>query len=163
MVFNLSNVLQKRDEWKKKGFKIVFTNGVFDILHRGHVEYLESAKKLGDKLIVGVNSNSSVKRIKGEMRPIVDEIDRATIISNLKSVDSVVIFEEDTPLETITKIIPDVLVKGADWKVDSIVGREVVEQSGGVVKTIKFLENRSTTNVIENILKQYKVKWEKKL
>lgn len=158
MAFNLSSVLEKRSEWKKMGLKIVFTNGVFDILHRGHVEYLENAKKLGDKLIVGVNSNSSVKRIKGEKRPIVDEIDRATIISSLKSVDAVVIFEEDTPLEIITNIIPDVLVKGADWKVDSIIGREIVENNGGEVKTIQFLDNRSTTNIIENILRLHKDK-----
>ncbi|MSQ45875.1 MAG: D-glycero-beta-D-manno-heptose 1-phosphate adenylyltransferase [Ignavibacteria bacterium] len=155
MDFQLSNAILQREKWKNEGLKVVFTNGVFDILHRGHVEYLEEARKTGDKLIVGVNSNSSVKRIKGEKRPIVDEFDRAIVISKLKSVDCVLIFNEDTPLEIITKLIPDILVKGEDWKIDSIVGKDVVEKNGGLVKTISFVPNRSSSNIIENILKQY--------
>lgn len=155
MDFQLSNAILQREKWKNEGLKVVFTNGVFDILHRGHVEYLEEARKAGDKLIVGVNSNSSVKRIKGEKRPIVDEFDRAIVISKLKSVDCVLIFNEDTPLEIITKLIPDILVKGEDWKIYSIVGKDVVEKNGGFVKTISFVPNRSSSNIIENILKQY--------
>lgn len=155
MDFQLSNAILQREKWKNEGLKVVFTNGVFDILHRGHVEYLEEARKAGDKLIVGVNSNSSVKRIKGEKRPIVDEFDRAIVISKLKSVDCVLIFNEDTPLEIITKLIPDILVKGEDWKIDLIVGKDVVEKNGGLVKTISFVPNHSSSSIIENILKQY--------
>ncbi|MDA0986557.1 MAG: D-glycero-beta-D-manno-heptose 1-phosphate adenylyltransferase [Bacteroidetes bacterium] len=155
MDFNLSNAVLERKKWRSKNLKVVFTNGVFDILHRGHVEYLEKAKILGDKLIVGINSNSSVKLIKGKNRPIVDEVDRATIILNLKSVDCVVIFDDKTPIKIIKKLIPDILVKGADWNVDSIVGKGIVEKKGGKVKTIKFLANQSSTNIIESILKKY--------
>ncbi len=134
------------------GEKIVFTNGVFDIIHKGHVDYLNRAKALGDVLVVGINSDSSVRRIKGEKRPIVPESDRAYVVSNLKSVDYVCIFEEDTPYETIKLIQPNILVKGADWKVEDVVGRDIVEGRGGKVVTIEYLEGRSTTNVIKKIL-----------
>jgi rfaE bifunctional protein nucleotidyltransferase chain/domain len=110
-------------ELKSKGKKIVFTNGCFDILHRGHVEYLSKAKQLGDVLIVGLNSDSSVKMIKGDKRPIVPQEDRAFILSNLSFVDYVVIFDEPTPYELISKIVPDVLVKGSDWSQENVVGR----------------------------------------
>lgn len=136
------------------GKKIVFTNGVFDILHRGHVQYLNQARELGDLLVVAVNSDESVKRIKGEKRPVVPEGDRAFVISNLKSVDYVCVFGEDTPYETIKSIQPDVLVKGADWKIEDVVGKDIVEARGGKVVTIDYMEGRSTTNIINRIISE---------
>ena len=139
--------------------KIVFTNGVFDIIHRGHVNYLFEAKKLvGDSgvLIVGVNSDNSVKRIKGVKRPIVSENDRVFVLSCLKPVDYVVIFDDDTPYYLIETIKPDILVKGADWEEDSIVGAELVKRNGGVIKRIAFIENNSSTNIIDKIIQLYK-------
>lgn len=135
--------------------KIVFTNGVFDIIHRGHVEYLNEAKSLGDVLIVGLNSDSSVKLIKGENRPIVSEENRAYILSNLKPVDHVIIFSEDNPLNLIKKVLPDILVKGGDWPEDKIIGADTVKNNGGEVKTINFVENNSSTGIIERIVQLY--------
>lgn len=132
----------------------MFTNGVFDILHRGHVQYLNRAKELGDCLVVAVNSDQSVKRIKGEKRPVVPEGDRAFVISNLKSVDYVCVFGEDTPYETIKDIQPDVLVKGADWKIEDVVGKDIVEARGGKVVTIDYMEGKSTTNIINRIISE---------
>jgi rfaE bifunctional protein nucleotidyltransferase chain/domain len=140
---------------KSEGRKIVFTNGVFDIIHRGHVEYLSEAKSLGDVLIVGLNSDKSVKSIKGDKRPIVPEENRAFVLAGLKPVDFVVLFGEDTPYNLIKAIVPDVLVKGADWSVDKIVGSDIVLASGGEVKNIKFIENNSSTNIIEEIINKY--------
>lgn len=142
-------------ELKAQNKKIVFTNGVFDIIHRGHVEYLTEAKKCGDVLIVGLNSDSSVKMIKGDKRPIVSEDNRAYVLANLKPVDFVIIFNEDTPYNTIKKILPNYLVKGADWAEDKIVGSDIVKQSGGEIKRIKFVENNSSTNIIEKIIQLY--------
>ncbi len=135
--------------------KIVFTNGVFDIIHMGHVEYLLEAKSLGDILIVGLNSDSSVKMIKGDKRPIVPEANRAFVLSNLKPVDYVVVFDEDNPLNLISKVTPDVLVKGADWSEDKIVGADIVKNSGGEIKRIKFVENNSSTSIIDKIIQLY--------
>jgi len=137
---------------QSSGKKIVFTNGVFDILHKGHVDYLNRAKSLGDALVVAVNSDVSVKRIKGEKRPIVSENERACVVANLKSVDYVCIFCEDTPYETIKLIQPDVLVKGADWKVDDVIGKDIVEARGGKVVMIEYLDGKSTTDIINRIL-----------
>jgi D-glycero-beta-D-manno-heptose 1-phosphate adenylyltransferase len=134
------------------GKKIVFTNGVFDIIHKGHVDYLNKARDLGDLLVVGINSDSSTKRIKGEKRPIVPQEDRAFVVSNLKCVDYVCIFGEDTPYETIRLLQPDVLVKGADWKIEDVIGRDIVESRGGKVVTIEYLDGKSTTNIINKIL-----------
>ena len=131
--------------------RIVFTNGVFDIIHRGHVEYLNEAKKLGDILIVGLNSDASVKIIKGSSRPINNERDRAYVLANVKPVDYVVIFEEDTPYNLIKQIVPDVLVKGGDWKAEDIVGSEIVLQSGGKVLSLKYINDYSTTSIINKI------------
>jgi rfaE bifunctional protein nucleotidyltransferase chain/domain len=128
---------------------------VFDIIHRGHVEYLTEAKSLGDVLIVGVNSDSSVKMIKGDKRPVVSEENRAYVLANLKPVDYVIIFNEDTPYELIKTIVPDILVKGADWSEDKIIGSDIVKQKGGEVKQIKFVENNSYTNIIEKIIQLY--------
>jgi rfaE bifunctional protein nucleotidyltransferase chain/domain len=135
--------------------KTVFTNGVFDIIHRGHIEYLHSAKELGDVLIVGLNSDKSVKMIKGEKRPIVQQDNRAFVLSNLLPVDYVIMFDEDTPYNLISKIMPDVLVKGADWQADKIIGSDIVKQNGGEVKTINFVENNSSTGIIERIIQLY--------
>lgn len=131
--------------------KIVFTNGCFDILHLGHVEYLNEAKSLGDKLVVAINSDSSVKRLKGEDRPVNNENDRASMLLNLKAVDCVVIFDEDTPLEMIKLISPDLLVKGGDWKINQIVGSDFVIQNGGEVKSLTFKDGYSTSNIIKTL------------
>lgn len=129
--------------------KVVFTNGCFDILHRGHVTYLNQAKALGDLLIVGLNSDHSVKRLKGETRPIHSEEDRRFVLENLKSVDSVEIFDQDTPLELIQVIRPHILVKGGDWQIDQIVGAKEVISWGGEVRPLTFVEGHSTTKIIE--------------
>ncbi len=135
--------------------KIVFTNGCFDILHSGHIIYLYEAKKLGDILIIGLNSDNSIKRIKGEKRPIVPQEERAFLLSSLEMVDYVTIFDEDTPYKLIEIIKPHVLVKGGDWPIDNIVGRDIVESYGGKVLNIPFVEGKSTTNIIERILSVY--------
>jgi rfaE bifunctional protein nucleotidyltransferase chain/domain len=149
---DLENLVQKL---KSENKKIVFTNGVFDIIHRGHVEYLTEAKKLGDILIVGLNSDKSVKIIKGDKRPIVAQENRAFVLVNLKPVDYVILFAEDNPLNLINRILPDVLVKGADWQKDKIIGADLVIQNGGEVKTIKFVENNSSSDIIEQVIKKY--------
>jgi rfaE bifunctional protein nucleotidyltransferase chain/domain len=154
-VKSLDELVEIRKSLMQQKKKVVFTNGVFDILHAGHVDYLTKTKQKGDVLIVGVNSDSSVRRIKGPTRPIVPQHERAFIISSLKPVDFVVIFEEDTPHETIKKIIPDVLIKGADWAVDNIVGKDIVEANGGKVETIEFVNNQSTTNIIKTVLERF--------
>jgi D-beta-D-heptose 7-phosphate kinase/D-beta-D-heptose 1-phosphate adenosyltransferase len=135
--------------------KLVFTNGVFDLLHAGHVSYLFQARNLGDALIIGLNSDLSVKRLKGPNRPIVPEFDRAALLASLKPTDAIAIFDEDTPLELITYVIPDVLVKGGDYTPETIVGRDVVESHGGRVLPLPFIEGRSTTNIVENIVERY--------
>ncbi len=131
--------------------KIAFTNGCFDILHVGHVRYLEQAASKADCLIVGLNSDDSVRRLKGDKRPYVSQEDRAYILSRLEMVDAVCIFEQDTPLELIEKIKPDFLIKGGDYQLDEIVGRDFVESYGGQVLTIPLIEGRSTTNIIKRI------------
>ena len=135
--------------------RIVFTNGCFDILHAGHVHYLNECKKLGDILVVGINSDESVRRLKGSKRPIVPLEMRAYVLANLKAVDYVVPFEEDTPYNLIRAIKPDVLVKGGDWDIDRIVGKDIVESYGGKVLTIPFRFDVSTSKLIEEIKKRY--------
>jgi D-beta-D-heptose 7-phosphate kinase/D-beta-D-heptose 1-phosphate adenosyltransferase len=145
-----------RDQLKKESKKVVFTNGCFDLIHAGHVDYLVKAKEMGDVLILALNTDASIKRIKGEKRPILLQDERAFITSNLKPVDFVTFFDEDTPAEIINELIPDILVKGADWSIDKIVGREVVEANGGEVKTIKFVNDQSTSKIIQSIISKYK-------
>ena len=140
---------------KAKGKRIVFTNGCFDLLHYGHISYLEAAKRKGDILVVAVNSDSSVRRIKGKKRPIVNEKYRIRLVAALESVDYAVIFREDTPLEVIKYLKPDVLVKGADWKEEDIVGRDFVEGYGGKVVTVKLAKGFSTTKLLEKIAKAF--------
>ena len=140
-----------REELGRQGKRVVFTNGVFDILHPGHVRYLQTARSHGDALIVAINSDRSVKAIKGPERPVNTEADRAEVITALACVDAAVVFDEDTPHEIISAIQPDVLVKGADWAHDKIVGRDIVEARGGVVIRVKVEEGHSTTNVIKKV------------
>ncbi|MBL4651430.1 MAG: D-glycero-beta-D-manno-heptose 1-phosphate adenylyltransferase [Flavobacteriales bacterium] len=147
-----SEAISLVSQWKKNGETIVFTNGCFDLLHRGHIEYLTQAADLGTRLIIGLNSDQSVKQLeKGELRPIKDEKTRALILAALAFVSAVVIFEEETPLDLISEILPDILVKGGDWNINEIVGTEIVKSSGGQVKTISFVEGYSTTNYVKKI------------
>lgn len=139
------------DGWKKQGLKVVFTNGCFDILHLGHVDYLEKARSLGDKLVLGLNTDDSVSRFKGPSRPIQDENSRAHILASLQFIDLVVFFNEDTPLDLISTLIPQILVKGSDYLAENIVGADVVKSNGGVVKTIEFVPGYSTTKIVEKI------------
>jgi D-beta-D-heptose 7-phosphate kinase/D-beta-D-heptose 1-phosphate adenosyltransferase len=140
---------------KAKGKRIVFTNGCFDLLHIGHVRYLEKARALGDILVVGVNSDSSVQKIKGPKRPLLPEEERTEILSGLGCVDYITLFNEIDPLKLITSLRPDVLVKGGDWTREEIVGGELVERCGGEVVIIPFVQGVSTSNLIEMILKRY--------
>ena len=142
------------DKWRDDQKIIVFTNGCFDIIHRGHVEYLQEAKLLGEMLIVGLNSDASVKRIKGTPRPYQDEQDRAAIINAMEMVDLVVIFDEDTPLDLICELKPDMLVKGGDYDSHAIAGSEEVESWGGSVKIIPFLEGYGTSKLVDKILER---------
>ena len=139
-------------EWRDAGERLVLTNGVFDLIHPGHIEYLEEARTLGDRLIVAVNSDASVRGLKGPSRPIVPEAERAELLEALESVDLVVMFDDDTPDRLIREIRPLVLVKGSDWALDDIVGREFVESYGGRVERIAVREGFSTSNLIERIL-----------
>ena len=139
--------------WKAAGLKVVFTNGCFDILHLGHVDYLEKARNLGDRLVLGLNTDDSVSRFKGPFRPIQDETSRARIIASLQFIDLVVFFNEDTPLNLISELVPDILVKGSDYLAENIVGADVVIRNGGQVKTIDFVPGYSTTRIVEKIRK----------
>jgi D-beta-D-heptose 7-phosphate kinase/D-beta-D-heptose 1-phosphate adenosyltransferase len=140
----------ERDRLRSLGRKLVFTNGCFDILHPGHVDYLGFARSQGDALVVGMNSDASVRRIKGPSRPIVPEADRAKVLAGLESVDYVVLFDEDEPAALIAVLLPDVLVKGEDWA-HYVSGREVVERHGGKIVLARLVQGRSTTNIIERI------------
>ena len=146
----------KIDRLKRKGKKVVFTNGCFDILHAGHTRYLREARKLGDALILALNSDSSVRSIKGPMRPIVPEAERAEVVAALDSVDYVTVFDELTPLELIEFLRPDVIVKGGDWADKDIVGAEAVRKWGGRVAIMPEIEGASTTNIIDKVLQVYR-------
>jgi len=146
----LDGILQ---QWARENKSIVFTNGCFDLLHRGHIEYLSKAADFGDVLVIGLNSDDSVSRLKGPHRPIQDEISRAHIMAALEFVDLVVYFNEDTPYELIQKVLPDVLVKGADYKAEDIIGYDIVKAKGGKVETIDFLAGHSTSAIEEKIKK----------
>ena len=140
-----------REQLRKDKKKVVFTNGVFDILHRGHVEYLEKARQMGDVLMLGLNSDESVKKIKGPYRPIMPQDDRASVLAALESVNYICLFDEETPENLIAQLLPDVLVKGGDYQLHQIVGRKVVEAYGGIVVTIPLTPGKSTTDVIGKI------------
>ncbi len=138
-------------EWQGAGLRVVFTNGVFDLLHPGHVTYLEEARSLGDRLIVGLNADDSVQRLKGPTRPLQTEADRAVVLAGLKAVDGVVLFAEDTPLNLITALRPNVLVKGGDYTIATIVGAEEVLAWGGEVRVLGFVPGKSTTRLVERL------------
>lgn len=140
--------------WKSESKKVVFTNGVFDLLHLGHITYLAKAAELGDKLIIGLNTDASVKRLKGESRPVNDQNNRAALLAALFFVDAVILFEEDTPRELITRLLPDVLIKGADYTIDNIAGAKEVLANGGEVKTITLVDGYSSTAIINKIRAQ---------
>lgn len=150
---DLQSLLSERQRLRREGRIVVFTNGCFDLLHAGHARYLREARALGDALIVALNSDRSVLKLKGEGRPILSERERAEVMAALESVDYVTIFDEETPLQIISALLPDVLVKGGDWRLDKIVGREEVEASGGRVLSLPYLEGASTSAIIERILK----------
>ena len=140
------------ESWRAARARVVFTNGVFDLLHRGHVEYLGEARALGDRLVVGVNSDASVRRLKGPARPLVPQEERVELLFALEAVDLAVLFDEDTPERLICEVRPDVLVKGGDWAIEEIVGREFVESLGGRVETIRLREGISTSILVQRIL-----------
>ena len=142
---------RRLDTLRRQGKRIVFTNGCFDLIHPGHVRYLRAAKRLGDVLVVALNSDVSVRRLKGPSRPLVPEGDRCQVIAALEMVDYVTLFDEDTPYELIKQLGPDVLVKGGDWKPDDIVGADIVRARGGVVRSLRFAQGYSTTRLVERI------------
>ena len=150
-ITDLPELKSKVANWKAEGKKVVFTNGVFDLLHIGHITYMAKAAELGDKLIIGLNADASVKRIKGDDRPVNDQNSRALLLAALFFVDAVVLFEEDTPQQLIATLLPDVLVKGADYTIENIVGAKEVLANGGEVKTINFVEGHSSTSIIQKI------------
>jgi D-beta-D-heptose 7-phosphate kinase/D-beta-D-heptose 1-phosphate adenosyltransferase len=154
-LLDLEELLRTREELRGAGRTVVFTNGVFDILHRGHCEYLAEARNSGDVLIVGMNTDASVRRLKGDTRPIVPERDRAAVLSALASVDYVVLFDEDTPQRLIAALLPDILIKGGDYALEDIVGREEVERAGGRVRTIPLTPGRSSTNIVQTIIDRF--------
>lgn len=148
-----SQVFESLEQHHRRGERIVFTNGCFDILHVGHIRYLAEARKLGDVLVVGLNSDLSVKRLKGSARPVVPEEERKEVLLALRVVDYVAVFEEDTPLELIKKVRPQCLVKGGDWPTDKIVGSDFVRSIGGETVSLPYIEGSSTTGIIEKILR----------
>lgn len=149
IVFRKENLSQELNRWHFQNKKIVFTNGCFDILHRGHVEYLAKASDLGDYLVLGLNTDSSIRRIKGENRPVNDEYARAMVIASLSFVTKVVFFDDDTPYELIKFVKPNILVKGDDYKAEDIVGYDIVKENGGEIITVELTQGYSTTKIIE--------------
>lgn len=152
-IVSLQQLQNLREEWKKAGYKVVFTNGCFDIVHLGHIDYLEKSAALGSKLIVGLNTDTSVTQLKGPRRPINEEYARARMLAAFAFVDAVVLFADDTPLKLIEQLTPDILVKGNDYAIDDIVGAKHVMANGGEVKTVDLVAGFSTTNLIDKIQK----------
>lgn len=156
IIINRPLLVKEIKALKKAGKKIVFTNGCYDLLHGGHVRFLSKARKLGDVLVLALNSDASVRRIKGPKRPITPQSERLELMSYLESVDIVTLFNENDPYNIISDIVPDLLVKGGDWGLDKIIGADIVKANGGKVKNIKYEKGKSTTNIIKKILKAYK-------
>ena len=152
-IYTLSDLKIQTDKWKEKGDKIVFTNGCFDLVHRGHVEVLANTSDLGDKLVIGLNSDISIQELKGEKRPIIDENSRAILLASLQFVDAIVLFSEETPEKLIETIIPNILAKGGDYKVTEIAGHKVVLENGGEVILVPRINGFSTTNIVDKIKK----------
>lgn len=146
-----NSLRQKVSIWRFLNKKIVFTNGCFDIIHLGHIDYLSKAKDLGNILLIGLNTDDSIKRIKGNNRPIKDQHERAIMLASLQFVDGVILFNDDTPYDLIKKIEPDILVKGSDYKKEEIVGADIIKNTGGEIITIDFLEGYSTTSILDKI------------
>jgi D-glycero-beta-D-manno-heptose 1-phosphate adenylyltransferase len=154
-ISTLNEIIRLRTGLREAGKKLVFTNGCFDILHVGHVRYLNQARSLGDALVVAINIDRSVREIKGNSRPIVTERERAEVLAALACVDWVFIFDDPTPKQVIDAIVPDVLVKGADWNIGEIVGRDTVEKAGGIVLSVPLVEGSSTTDIIKKVLERF--------
>ena len=150
-IFSENNLITQVTTWRKSGEKIVFTNGCFDIIHRGHIEVLARSADLGNKLIVGLNSDSSIQKLKGKGRPIIDEHSRAILLAGLDFIDAIILFSEETPLNLITTLKPDILAKGGDYKINTIVGHEIVQKNGGEVILVPFVDGFSSTNLINKI------------
>ena len=150
-VLDQEELIRERERLRGAGRSLVFTNGCFDLLHPGHVRYLAAARALGDALVVALNSDRSVRAIKGEGRPILNEAERAEVLAALEAVDYVIVFDDETPLELIARLLPDVLVKGGDWPLDEIVGRREVEAAGGKVLSLPYVEGSSSTDIIARI------------
>ena len=156
-ILRLEDLPERLAYWKFKGQKIVFTNGCFDLVHQGHIDYLSKARDLGNILIIGLNTDNSVSRLKGSHRPINDERSRALILASFLFVDAVILFDEDTPYELIKKVQPDILVKGSDYKAEDIVGYDIVTAKGGKVETLDFLPGFSTSGIEKKIINQQTV------
>ncbi len=154
-ILPLDEAITKVSDWQRADQKVVFTNGCFDIVHLGHIDYLEKARALGDRLVLGLNTDASVSRLKGPARPVVNEYARARLIAALAFVDTVILFDDPTPLALIEALKPDILVKGDDYSVQTIVGADFVINNGGSVETIKLVEGYSTTAMIERIKQSY--------
>jgi len=152
-IVTLQQASKQVNTWKLAGNRVVFTNGCFDLIHLGHVDYLEKARMLGDKLVIGLNTDDSVSRFKGPERPLQDQISRARVLAAMQFVDLVVFFNEDTPQNLISELIPNILVKGSDYLAENIVGADVVKNNGGEVKTIDFVPGYSTSRIVEKIKK----------
>jgi D-beta-D-heptose 7-phosphate kinase/D-beta-D-heptose 1-phosphate adenosyltransferase len=150
-IVELSDLIKIRDLYRQQHKKVVFTNGCFDIIHAGHALYLQEAKTYGDVLILGLNSDNSIKRLKGDSRPINNQDDRAIVLASMAAIDYIVIFNEDTPYDLIKSLNPDVLVKGGDWTTDQIVGSDIVLNNNGKVFSLSFLEGKSTTSIIKKV------------
>ena len=152
-IFSLDDLKNQVNAWKQAGEEVVFTNGCFDIIHRGHIEVLAQTADLGDRLIIGLNSDSSIQKLKGEDRPIIDQQARAILLAALSFVDAVILFPEDTPINLISTLLPDVLAKGGDYEIETIVGHEIVQNNGGQVILVPFVEGFSSTTIIDKIKK----------
>ena len=150
-IYSLEGLNTQVDSWKKSGEKIVFTNGCFDILHRGHIEVLAHTADLGNRLIIGLNSDQSIQALKGEKRPIENEDSRAILLAALSFVDAIVLFSEETPLNLISTLKPDVLAKGGDYEIETIVGHKIVQNNGGQVILVPFVDGFSSTTIIDKI------------
>ena len=152
-IYSLEELENQVNAWKQVGEEIVFTNGCFDIIHRGHIEVLAQTADLGDKLIIGLNSDNSIQKLKGKNRPIIDEQSRAILLASLSFVDAVVLFSEDTPITLIRTLLPDILAKGGDYKVNTVVGHEVIQENGGEIVLVPFIDGFSSSAIIEKIRK----------
>ena len=152
-IFSFENLKTQVEKWKSEGGKVVFTNGCFDIVHQGHIEVLARTADLGTKLIIGLNSDSSIQKLKGKNRPIIQQQSRAILLASFSFVDAVVLFSEETPINLISTLLPDVLAKGGDYEIETIVGHEIVQKNGGKVILAPFIDGFSSTTIIEKIKK----------